>query len=198
MTENRGRPFDTAVDEAILTTARAFFEERGFDGVTVSEIVERAGTTRSAFYRRYASLLDLVTDLYLHQFPTQLDLEFDTGSLVSDLRAIQKDQQDFFSTPLVERALAGFLGRLSVDDDARKAFIDRFVQPRRDAIERIIDRAAQRGEIDGSYDPAFICDLITGPFIFRIVAPEVGALDDTLVENTVDAALRVLGITESR
>ncbi|MFN8047315.1 MAG: TetR/AcrR family transcriptional regulator [Ancrocorticia sp.] len=198
MTDNRGRPFDTAVDEAILTTTKALLEAKGFDRLTVSEIVERAGTTRSAFYRRYMSLLDLITDLFLHEFPTELDIEFDTGSLTSDLRAIQVDQQDFFTTPMVYQGLPGFLGKLRADDDARQAFIDRFVQPRRDAVERIVDRAVQRGEITGSYDPDFICDLITGPFIFRIMAPEIGPLDDALVARTVDAALRFLGATGPR
>lgn len=55
------------------------------------------------FLSPHADLLDLVTDLYVHEFPTQLDLEFDTGSLMSDLFAIQKDQQEFFTTPMVYR-----------------------------------------------------------------------------------------------
>lgn len=198
MTENRGRPFDTAVDEAILTTAKAFIEKNGFDGLTVSKIVERAGTTRSAFYRRYASLLDLVTDLYLHQFPTQLDLEFDTGSLVSDLYAIQKDQQDFFTTLMVYQGLAGFLGKLSTDNDARRDFVTQFIEPRRSATERIIDRAVQRGEIDPPEDAIFMSDLIISPFLLRVTIPELGPLDETLVENTVNIALSVLGFTESR
>lgn len=195
MTDNRGRPFDTAVDEAILTTAKAFIEKNGFDGLTVSEIVEQAGTTRSAFYRRYASLLDLVTDLYLHEFPTQLDLEFDTGSLMSDLFAIQKDQQEFFTTPMVYRGLAGFLGKLGTDADARQDFVSQFVEPRRSATARIIDRAVQRGEIDPPEDVAFISDLITSPFLLRIIAPELGPLDDDLVERTVNIALYALGVT---
>ncbi len=198
MTDNRGRPFDTAVDEAILTTAKAFIEKNGFDGLTVSEIVERAGTTRSAFYRRYASLLDLVTDLYLHQFPAQLDVEFDTGSLASDLYAIQKDQQDFFTTPVVYQGLAGFLGKLSADVDARRDFVAQFVEPRRAATERIIDRAVRRGEIDLPEDVAFICDLIISPFLLRIITPELGPLDDDLVEKTVGIALLALGFSGRR
>ena len=130
MTDNRGRPFDTAVDEAILTTTKALLEAKGFDRLTVSEIVERAGTTRSAFYRRYMSLLDLITDLFLHEFPTELDVEFDTGSLTSDLRAIQVDQQDFFTTPMVYQGLPGFLGKLRADDDARQAAARRGLRQR--------------------------------------------------------------------
>ncbi len=196
MAENRGRPFDTDLDKAIITTAKKLLATKGFEGLTVTEIVDTAGTTRSAFYRRYKDFVDLVIDIYLHEFPTALDDHFDTGSLPSDLRAIQEDQLDFFRIPMVERGLSGFLGQLRSDDQARKKFLDRFLQPRRDATRQIIDRAIERQEISGGYDAAFICDLITGPFIFRIMIPELGPIDNELVTGTVNAALDALGYSE--
>ncbi|MFT3945080.1 MAG: TetR/AcrR family transcriptional regulator [Ancrocorticia sp.] len=198
MTDNRGRPFDTALDEAILATAKAFLEENGFDGLTVSEIVERAGTTRSAFYRRYASLVEMITDLYLHEFPRHLDREFDTGSLVSDLRAAQEDQLAFFAAPMVYHAHAGFLGRLGEDSEARRFFMGQFVLPRRASVERIIDRAVQRGEIDPPQDVGAICDLMAAPFLLRIMMPELGPLDDSLLELTVAQAAAALGVSASQ
>ena len=196
MAENRGRPFDTDLDRAIITTAKRLLAAKGFEGLTVTEIVGTAGTTRSAFYRRYKDFIDLVIDIYLHEFPTALHDHVNTGSLPTDLRAIQEDQLTFFTIPMVNRGLSGFLGQLRSDDQARQKFLEIFLQPRRDATKTLIDRAIERKEIEGPYDSELICDILTGPFIFRLMIPEIGPLDDNLVAGTVTAALGTLGYTE--
>ena len=172
--ENKGRPYDTQLDEAIIESAKALLIEKGFEGLTVSEIVQAAGTTRSAFYRRYKDFVALMVDILLSEYTTDLDKTFDTGSLASDLLALQEDQLELFTDPMVNRALSGFFGQLRSDDLSRQEFLELFLQPRRDATRAILDRAVVRGEIRDDYDIDLICDTLTGPFIFRVIIPEIG------------------------
>ncbi|MGO1592415.1 MAG: TetR-like C-terminal domain-containing protein [Ancrocorticia sp.] len=193
MIHSRGRPYDSEIDKRLFEVTKSMLASDGFENLSVSQIVIESGTTRSAFYRRYKDLSALVLAVLLHEFPTDLTKEFDTGSLPDDLRAIQEDQLDFFTTPLVYRGLSGFLAQLRSEDSQRQQFAEYFLHLRREATRLIIDRAVERGEIKNGYDPDLICDIITGPFIFRTILPETGPLDTTLVNGTVKAALGVLG-----
>ena len=57
MAENRRR---------ILDEAARLFRERGFDGVTVSEIMTAAGLTHGAFYGHFSSKEDLIAQAFAH------------------------------------------------------------------------------------------------------------------------------------
>lgn len=197
MVESKGRPYDTQLDEAIIESAKALLTEKGFEGLTVSEIVQSAGTTRSAFYRRYKDFVALMVDILLSDYNTDLDRTFDTGSLASDLLAIQEDQLALFTDPMVNRALSGFFGRLRSDDLSRQEFLELFLRPRRDATRVILNRAVLRGEIQDDFDAELICDVLTGPFIFRVIIPELGPLDAPLVQGTVQMVLHDLHYTSS-
>lgn len=48
--------------QAIVQSAAKLFRERGFDGVTVAEIMEAAGLTHGGFPRHFASKDELVTE----------------------------------------------------------------------------------------------------------------------------------------
>ena len=50
----------------ILETAARLFRERGFDGVTVSEIMTAAGLTHGAFYGHFTSKEDLIAHSFAH------------------------------------------------------------------------------------------------------------------------------------
>jgi hypothetical protein len=53
----------------------------------------------------------------------------------------------------------------------------------------MLDRAAARGEITPVAQPELISDLLTGPLLLRTVLPAIGAIDDDIIEATVEAAL---------
>ncbi len=64
MTQNTGnlrvRRMQKLLREALLD----LIEERGFDALTVSEIIERAMVSRTAFYRHYQDKYDLVEQIF--------------------------------------------------------------------------------------------------------------------------------------
>jgi TetR/AcrR family transcriptional repressor of nem operon len=52
--------------QAILDAAARLFRERGFEGVTVAEIMNAAGLTHGAFYGHFSSKEDLIAQAFAH------------------------------------------------------------------------------------------------------------------------------------
>lgn len=53
-TLKRGRPRDTAKDEAILQAAGDLFMEHGYEAVSLDAVAQRAGVSKATIYARYA------------------------------------------------------------------------------------------------------------------------------------------------
>lgn len=64
-----GRP-DTRI--AILDSARGLFEEQGYFGAGLEAVAKRAGVSRQAIYLHFASKGDLLTELHLRIYETDV------------------------------------------------------------------------------------------------------------------------------
>ncbi len=64
-----GRP-DTRA--AILEAARELFEEQGYFGAALEAVAKKAGVSRQAIYLHFASKADLLTDLHMHIYETDV------------------------------------------------------------------------------------------------------------------------------
>ncbi|MFF5793296.1 TetR/AcrR family transcriptional regulator [Paeniglutamicibacter sp. NPDC012692] len=180
------------MNTALLRAAEELILERGFGAVSVEAVASRAGTTRPAFYRRFDGIPRLLLALLLDRFAIDLDHCIDSGNLPDDLMAIQRDQLELFSDPLVKRSLAGFLGSLHDDPELRKVFVEEFLTPRRQGAGMIILRAASRGEIPQNPNLEWALDLLTGPLLMRAVMPGLAGFDEALISQTVASALNAL------
>jgi AcrR family transcriptional regulator len=186
-----GRPRKTSVDDAILSAVAELVVEHGYNGVTIDDVVKRAGTNKPAFYRRFRSLADTVPRLLAQSHGTDDDI--DTGTLPGDLREVQRRQVLLFTDPVVTRGFAGWLADVEGHPDAGAAFTEGYLAPRRAHTRVILDRAAARGEISKGANPDWIADLLTGPLLMRVVLPGLPPVDEELAARTVDAALTALG-----
>lgn len=185
-----GRPRQGDLDKAILRSAAAILERENYAAVSIAAVAAEAGTTRAAVYRRHASVAALVTAVFRERFGT--DPGVDTGSLGTDLRAIQEHRMGLFNHPLVVRGLPGLLDELSLDPGTAQEFSATFLAPRRDATTRALARALARGEITEPVDAEWISDLLTGPLLMRATLPGLETINQDLVDRTVNAALREL------
>ncbi len=197
MVQKAGRPRNADLDAALMQATEELILGKGFGGLSVEAITAKAGTTRPAFYRRFAGIPDLVLALMLERFSIDLDVDIDSGNLPSDLEAIQRDQVALFEDPLVKSSFAGFLNSLHDNNPLRMAFLEKFFAPRRAGVATIIRRAETRGEIPECTDVEWICDLITGPLVMRILLPGLLPLDEELISHTVASALCALGYRSS-
>jgi AcrR family transcriptional regulator len=192
MSVKAGRPRTELLDAAILEAATELVITQGYQGASIDAVARRAGTTRPAIYRRHTSRGQVIVAAMVHRFG--LDPAPDTGFLRGDLLAVQRDQLQFFTDPLVVRALPGLLDEAGREPTLGTQFYETFVAPRRHSTCRALQRAVERGETRPGFDSDWICDLLTGPLLMRAFLP-TGPIDENLIQQTVNAALEALAVT---
>ena len=166
--------------------------------MSVGAVASRANTTRPAFYRRFEGIPEVVLAVLLEHFATNLDQSINTGNLPSDLEAIQRDQVQLFMDPLVRFSLAGFLDAARSDEQLRTVFVRKFLAPRRAGVAAVIARAVGRREIPACSDVEWICDLLTGPVLMRMLMPGLNGLDESFIMQSVASVLSALGYSNQK
>lgn len=188
-----GRPPVADITDALRKTAERAMVDVGYSGMSVDGLVTEAGTTRPAFYRRYASLAHLVFDIIRDRFGQGQPI--DSGSLRDDLLELQRADITMFSSPLIRKNLPGLLEAMSANEAIGTLYHDEFVAPRRANVARILDLAAERGEVDPALiDVDLICDVLVGPILSRVLLPIDVNLDDRLARDLVDIVLERLRV----
>lgn len=104
--------------ERILTEAARLFREKGFDGVSVAEVMNAAGLTHGGFYGHFASKDDLIAEAVAHMMangakPSTADLAAFVNAYLSGRH------RDGVAQGCPIAALAGDIRRQ--DGDARRA-----------------------------------------------------------------------------
>jgi AcrR family transcriptional regulator len=138
-----------ALDAALLDATWAELTDRGYELLSPESVAERAGTSKSVVYRRWASKADLVRAALLHVAGRDPVSVPDTGSLRGDVIALLRQVNE--RRVALASALIAQLGELhratgASIDDLRASL----TAGQRSAMEEIVDRAVGRGEIDPS------------------------------------------------
>ena len=68
-----GRPRDPRIDAAILRATTDLLVEIGYSNLTMAAVAERAGTTKTALYRRWSSKAELVHEAAFPAAPTAIE-----------------------------------------------------------------------------------------------------------------------------
>jgi AcrR family transcriptional regulator len=161
------RPFDPAVDDAIIATTLTLLRERGFARMTMEAVAEAAGVGKPAIYRRYPNKAALVAAVITRQLP-QLEAH-DLGDTKAEL---WRTVQDAF--PDDGPAYVGLIGGLIAEHKRHPELIEAFrrsvLHPRRAVTLGLIKRGQERGDIRSDIDPEAALDLFAGPFLARVFA----------------------------
>ncbi len=145
-TRRRGKE----LEEAILDAGWAQLLEAGYGGFTIDAVAERAGTSRSVLYRRWADRTALMTTTLGHGLRSTRASTPDTGSLREDvldlLRRFSIARADLI--PLMSILLNSYFAETGSRIQDLRA--EMFGAQARTAVDDIIDRAIARGEVDPS------------------------------------------------
>ncbi len=182
----RGRPRDASRDEALRNAALEVMAEVGYRAFTMDAVAARARAGKATIYRRWESKLDLVIDT-CNQMVQRSIPEPDSGSLESDLRAVLSGFSSFLTGPAGKAAQA-LVGELPHEPELTAAFRESFLLPRRDMLQRIMNRASARGEIHGDAPTDMVAELAGATLIYRLMLTGE-PLDETFVQRLLDEAL---------
>ena len=97
-----GRPRDPRIDAAILRATADLLVEIGYSNLTMAAVADRAGTTKTALYRRWSSKAELVHEAAFPAAPTAI--ETPPGDITADIRIIGALQESPGGPPVVPPA----------------------------------------------------------------------------------------------
>jgi AcrR family transcriptional regulator len=186
----RGRPRSATADQAIRDAAVELFAERGFEGVSVEDVAERAGVSRATIYRRYPSKVDLIVEA--GGCLASDDIAFpDTGNLGDDLRGMARSLAEAFKDNPAGRVMPVMIFERrrypELDEGYRKFLSDRKARTR-----KVLQRAVDRGELPSDTDVGVMSSMLVGPIFHRLIVTQE-PLNDAFVDALVDALLRGFG-----
>jgi AcrR family transcriptional regulator len=171
-----GRRRDDSKDDAILVAARELIAERGYEGMTMDAVAERAGTGKATVYRRWPSKVELTVDAVIcgQQLILRVDDVPDTGSLRGDLMSMRGVQRGSRNDELMH----GLHQAAQADPQVAAVFHEHFVNARTALMRGLLERAKERGEIAPGRD----LDMIA------TVAPAMIAYQKLVAGTKIDAA----------
>jgi AcrR family transcriptional regulator len=155
----RGR----ALEEAIYHAALEELAEHGFDGLSIERIAHRAGTGKSAIYRRWATRLDLVVATLADAFPAPGPAAT-TGDLRNDLLVFHRRMAEALGGTL-GAALRANIGQQRQHPELAAALQERILAPMHRVLGELLAAGAERGDVrPGALTPECI---EAGPALVR-------------------------------
>lgn len=176
-----GRPRDPRIDAAILRATTDLLVELGYSNLTMAAVAERAGTTKTALYRRWSSKAELVHEAAFPAAPSAI--EAPPGDFRADVRAMIAAARDVFTSPVVRAALPGLLADMTADAELNTRVMDRFTDVFSAVGTRLAD-ALRRGDVHPDIDPQRLIEVIGGATMLRLLLWPDRELDDKWVDQT--------------
>lgn len=176
-----GRPRDPRIDAAILRATAELLVELGYANLTLAAVAERAGTTKTALYRRWSSKAELVHEAAFPATPTALLAP--AGDIAADIHAMLAAARDVFTSPLVRAALPGLIADISADAALAERVMARFTGLFAAVRDRLVDAVHCR-EVHPDVDPDRLIEVIGGATMLRLLLHPGGDLDEGWVDQT--------------
>ncbi|MEV5710328.1 TetR/AcrR family transcriptional regulator [Actinoallomurus sp. NPDC052274] len=152
----------TAVLEAVIDQ----LTETGYAGLSVDAVARRAGVHKATLYRRWGTVDGLLLDA-LTLFADRSVPMPDTGTLDGDLRDLARSAL----AVLTDRAGQALIRAVvSAGHDSQVAEVIRaFWTGHNTMVARIVERAADRGELPADTDPTDVSRAIGAPLYMRLL-----------------------------
>jgi AcrR family transcriptional regulator len=155
----RGRALEEAIHQAVLDE----LAEHTFDGLSIERVAHRAGTGKSAIYRRWATKLDLVVATFAHAFPSPGPAT-SSGDLRTDLLQFHQRMAEALGGTLGAALLAN-ASQHRQHPELAAALREQILAPRHRILGELLAAGAARGDVrPGALTPECI---ESGPALLR-------------------------------
>jgi AcrR family transcriptional regulator len=163
-----GRPRDPRLDEAIAQATIDLLAQCGYDALSMEAVAARAGTTKTAIYRRWSSKASLVADVFATRSKTKVVVP-DTGDLRNDLLTYLRSVITALTSEPVGRAVLNMVVAARSYPDLAGLLQQEWTRLRRQVVTAILERAVARGELGADVDDKLTADLLLGPLYYRLL-----------------------------
>jgi AcrR family transcriptional regulator len=190
VSDSRGRPRSSESTSAILEATLHLLKEHALRDITIEMIAKHAGVGKATIYKWWPSKAFVALEAFGLQMRRGVLIP-DTGSAERDFSEQLQSVMKFY-TSKTGRIFSQFLAECQSDAEFAILFRERFLQPRREAVQVIWERGVEHKQMDSTIDMDTVLDLIYGPMIFRLMAGHA-PLSASEADGIVAAAFRGLG-----
>lgn len=183
--KRRGAP----VVERVLEVALEALAERGFQGLSVPEVAERAGLNKTSVYRRWPTKEALVAAALESALGHAAALP-DKGSLHADLVAFAQTAVAFVTAPLGRAVMRTLLA--DAENPEVRAIADQMLAAQRSGPRALFRRAQERGELAADADVTMALTVVAGAILHRSFIEQKSVSKD-FVSRLVALVVRGLG-----
>lgn len=174
--------------EQILNAASKLFRERGFDGVSVAQVMEAAGLTHGGFYAHFPSKEHMAAAGVAHALDTTVSLA-DQANTTPDPRAtlvdgyLTREHRDHADEGCALAALGPEVARRS--GPVRRAFTEKFA----DLVDRMAAGSRRRDPRAARREALATASTLVGALILARAVD-----DEDLSDEVLTAARASLGV----
>jgi len=181
------RPPSKAARAKLLRATAELLREGGVGAVSIEAVARRAGVAKTTLYRHFGGIDGLV---FAAAAASVSDVDGpDTGSLIGDLREIQRRYLDIARSSVNREVFAWMLTRAMHSPEAAALFRRERIQPRGPTVVAL-QRAIARGELPPTTNIEMAMHVIQGPLISKRIVDNSDLTEDeldTLLEMTLRA-----------
>jgi AcrR family transcriptional regulator len=181
------------ITAAITDAVFAELVERGYARLSMEGVAKRAGTGKSALYRRWHTKQEMVLAV-LAEISVPMAGTEDTGTLRGDLRATVAAVAAWLTEPPFCRIIPDLVAEATRTPELAQAIAEAIGEPRRALGRRTLERAIARGELPADTDMEMAQDLMAALIFWRMVVRQAPTEPDYL-DRVTETVLRALGAT---
>jgi len=182
----RPRRRGQALEQPIYAAVLAELAEFGFARMSLERVAARAGTGKSAIYRRWDTKLDLVVDTLIQEIPSPAPAG-SSGNLRDDLLVFFRQMAQALAGP-AGTAICASIGDIRHHPELRTELREQVIEPLQAMLRDLITAAIARGEARPTALAPECLD--AGPALLRQHIIEHGPpIPDQLIVRIVDNVL---------
>jgi AcrR family transcriptional regulator len=182
-----GRPRNDALDGQILHVVRELLAERGYQDLSVQEVIRRCGVHARTVTRRWPTKAELVlAAIFEDDMPADEDAPAPTGDLRADLREIVASSLHFLCEPATWAAIPALMSEMRTNAQVTVRIRER-QRGLSEHIESLLGTAVRSGDAPARVleSSALVPNLLTG-VVFSVHTMETVTLDDALIDELTD------------
>jgi AcrR family transcriptional regulator len=182
-----GRPRCEGTRQAILRAAYNLLEEGGIAAFTIEAVAQRSGAAKTTIYRWWPNKGALAIESFLDVVEKQNPFP-QTASAIADLKTQLRGVARLFRGR-VGQLVSSIVVEAQTDPETRRAFIEGYINPRRAAARKVLERGIASGELRADLDFDLACDALYGAIYMRLLLRHAGLGDaavDQLAETVLD------------